>query len=203
MKTQGANALERPRVLLVDDDTMVLSILEAQLGSTCDCVSVSDARTALQVLAEREFDVIVSDQVMPYMTGDQLLAKVAQLWPEVERLLITGYADLGSVIKAVNAGKISHYLAKPWQGEELAEAVLAAFQRSAAVRQQKLAYQQACVERHQALNALEEGWEFLKEVTQIPRKPGLRLRSEHPQRRHLIRSASGEPTLLEVLPDGE
>lgn len=202
MNTQGSTVALRPRVLLVDDDAMVLSILEAQLSPTCDCVAVSDGRVALERLAERDFDVIVSDQVMPFMTGDQLLAKVALLWPQVERLLITGYADLGSVIKAVNAGKISHYLAKPWQGEELAEAVRAAFLRSTAVREQKAAYDQACVERRQALSALEEGWEFLKEITQIPRKPGMRPRSDL-QRPRLIRSASGEPALFEVVPDQE
>jgi DNA-binding NtrC family response regulator len=200
VNTQVDSAVVRPRVLLVDDDAMVLAILEAQLISTCDCVAVGDGRLALERLAEQEFDVIVSDQVMPFMTGDQLLAKVAQLWPQVERLLITGYADLGSVIKAVNAGKISHYLAKPWQGEELAEAVRAAFLRSKAVRHQKVAYEQACVERRQALSALEEGWEFLKEVTQVPRKSGLRPRAEG-IRSHLIRSANGEPALFEVLPD--
>lgn len=200
MNTQVVSTVVRPRVLLVDDDAMVLATLEAQLSSTCDCVAVADGRLALDRLAEQEFDVIVSDQVMPFMTGDQLLAKVAQLWPQVERLLITGYADLGSVIKAVNAGKISHYLAKPWQGEELAEAVRSAFLRSLAVRQQKAAYEQACVERRQALSALEEGWEFLKEVTQTPRKSGLRPRSDA-QRSHLIRAANGEPALFEVLPD--
>ncbi|MFN8613358.1 MAG: response regulator [Vulcanimicrobiota bacterium] len=199
MKPQGAGA-ERPRVLLVDDDTMVLAILEAQLGPTCDCTAVSDARLALEALAEKQFDVIVSDQVMPYMTGDQLLTRVAESWPEVERLLITGYADLGSVIKAVNSGKISHYLAKPWQGEELAEAVRAAYRRCSAARQQKLDYQQACAEREQAIAALEEGWEFLKDVTQIPRKLPTRPRQDA-ARQHLIRSSSGEPALFEVVPD--
>lgn len=199
MNTEGPPASARPRVLLVDDDTMVLAILEAQLSPTCDCVAVDDGRLALEKLSEQEFDVIVSDQVMPFMTGDQLLAKVAQLWPHVERLLITGYADLGSVIKAVNAGKISHYLAKPWQGEELAEAVRAAYLRSAAARSQVAAYEQACVERRQALSALEEGWEFLKEVTMVPRK-GLRPRGEL-QKKHLIRSTNGEPALFEIIPE--
>lgn len=198
MNTQDAAQEARPRVLLVDDDTMVLAILEAQLRPTCDCVAVSDGRGALEKLGEQEFDVIVSDQVMPYMTGDQLLAKVAQLWPLVERLLITGYADLGSVIKAVNAGKISHYLAKPWQGEELTQAVRAAYLRSAAAREQKTAYAQACLERRQALSALEEGWEFLKEVTQVPRRLG---QQRQVFRNRLIRSADGEPALFEALPD--
>lgn len=192
--------MDRPRVLLVDDDVMVLAILEAQLGATCDCVAVDDARLALEKLAEQQFDVIVSDQVMPYMTGDQFLALAAERWPEVERLLITGYADLGSVVKAVNAGKISHYLAKPWQGEELAEAVWAAYGRCRGVREQKAALAQACAERRQAMAALEEGWDFLKEVSQIPRKSTPKSRSEG-QRARLIHSVSGEPTLFEALPD--
>lgn len=190
--------VNRPRVLLVDDDTMVLAILEAQLKPTCDCVAVSDGRLALEKLAQQEFDVIVSDQVMPYMTGDQLLAQVAQTWLQVERLLITGYADLNSVIKAVNTGKICHYLAKPWQGGELAEAVNVAFQRSQAAREQRSSYERACADRRQALDALEEGWEFLKEVTQLSRRSKSRA-----QRGHLSRSATGDFALLEVIPEGD
>jgi DNA-binding NtrC family response regulator len=169
---------KRPKVLLVDDDEMVLSILEAQLAPFCDCVALSDSRLAMDRLAAEEFDVIVSDQVMPYLTGDQLLAKVAQQFPEVERLMITGYADLGSVVKAVNCGRICHYLGKPWKGEELAEAVRAAFLRSSGQRRQRQAYEDACSERKQALQALEQGWEFIKEASLIPKRAGLRAKSQ-------------------------
>lgn len=147
---------ERPRVFLVDDDEMVLAAMEDQLCSFCDCVTVHDPRRALALLAEQPFDVIVSDQVMPHISGDQLLAKVYQCWPEVERILITGQADTRSVARAVNQGQIFYYLSKPWDSGQLIEAVQKAYIRAVEKRQHQEVFRQACQERNQALQALEE-----------------------------------------------
>lgn len=121
---------QRPRVLLVDDDEMVLSVLADQLRKHCDCHTESDARQALTVLESEVFDVIISDMVMPNMSGDQFLAEAYHRWPHTERILITGYADTDSLVRAVNGGKIFYYLKKPWNTSELLEAVQAAHRRS-------------------------------------------------------------------------
>lgn len=147
---------ERPRVFLVDDDEMVLAAMEDQLCSFCDCVTVHDPRRALALLAEQPFDVIVSDQVMPHLSGDQLLAKVNECWPEIERILITGQADTRSVARAVNQGQIFYYLSKPWDAGQLIEAVQKAYKRARERRQHLEVFRQACQERNQALQALEE-----------------------------------------------
>lgn len=147
---------ERPQVFLVDDDEMVLAAMEDQLSSFCDCVTTHDPRRALALMAERRFDVIVSDQVMPHMSGDQLLTKVYQCWPQVERILITGQADTRSIARAVNHGQIFHYLSKPWDAGSLIEAVHLAYSRARQQREVESRFRQACQERSQALQALEE-----------------------------------------------
>lgn len=121
---------QRPRVLLVDDDEMVLAVLADQLRKHCHCHTETDARKALAVLENESFDVIVSDMVMPHMSGDQFLTAAYQKWPQIERIVITGYADTDSLVRAVNGGKIFYYLSKPWKANELLEAVRAAHQRS-------------------------------------------------------------------------
>jgi DNA-binding NtrC family response regulator len=143
---QNSQVPERARVLIVDDDELVLATMQRQLSRHFDCQTVSDSRQALVIVAEGGIDVIVSDLSMPYLSGDRLLAQVYECWPEVERLLITGHADISSVMRAVNQGKIFSYLVKPWATLELIEAVEGAYQRGLAVRQLKVAYKQACAE---------------------------------------------------------
>jgi YesN/AraC family two-component response regulator len=74
---------------------------------------------ALKILENKLVHVIISDQRMPQMTGVELFEKVQEKYPDPVRVLLTGYADMNAVIDAVNKGKIFHYLAKPWNEEEL------------------------------------------------------------------------------------
>lgn len=120
----------RPRVLLVDDDEMVLAILEDQLAEHCDCICVSDPRQALVWLAADEFDVLVSDQIMPHLSGDQLLAKAAEQRPGTERILVSGYGDPAALQRALEAGRITAHLAKPWSVARLLDTVLSAALRA-------------------------------------------------------------------------
>lgn len=143
---QTKNSFDRARVLLVDDDDLVLATMQRQLSKHFDCRIVNDSREALVIVAEGNTDVIVSDLSMPHLSGDRLLARVYECWPEVERVLITGYADLDSVLRAVNNGKIFSYLVKPWAPAELIEAIQGAYQKALEVRNLKAAYQQTCEE---------------------------------------------------------
>lgn len=168
---------QKPRVLLVDDDELVLAVMHDQLRKRCHCVAVQDPREALEMLSQQEFDVLVSDQVMPHLSGDQLLAKAYQNWPQTERILITGYADVTSILRAVNNGQISHYISKPWKAAELIDSVMQAAQRVQRRRAQQEAYETACKERGQALQALEEGRSLVRELARGTPRPGLRPKS--------------------------
>lgn len=112
----------RPRVLIVDDEAAILSSLRRELEDEYDCVTASHAEAARQAVSETKqqaFACIISDQRMPGENGSQLLAWVRQQSPDTSRILLTGYSDFESVVEAVNAGGILHFLNKPWEPSQL------------------------------------------------------------------------------------
>ena len=69
--------------------------------------------------------MLLSDQRMPEMSGSELCATVKQRFPDVIRMILTAYSDIGSVVEAINGGQVSRYFIKPWREEELADAIRA------------------------------------------------------------------------------
>ena len=88
-------------------------------------VTSTNAETALSLLEDEQIAVIVADQRMPGLTGDEFLARAKDL-SEATRILITGYADINALIRAVNRGQIYTYVAKPWEPSQLRVIVLKA-----------------------------------------------------------------------------
>lgn len=70
-------------------------------------------------MATQPVDLIMSDARMPVMDGATLLAETHRLYPATSRILLTGYADLTMIIKAINEGQIHRYISKPWNDEEM------------------------------------------------------------------------------------
>lgn len=110
-------------LLIVDDEEDVLLSLRAMFRRDYEVVTATRAKEGLELLSKRAFHVVVSDQRMPDMNGVAFLARVSELFPDVVRLMITGYADINSVIAAVNQGHVFRYIAKPWDPAELESAV--------------------------------------------------------------------------------
>jgi PAS domain S-box-containing protein len=109
---------EKRRVLLVDDEPQVLVALEDLLSEEFDVLKAQSGEDALRVMrGEPEIAVVITDQRMPRMTGDEFLTRLDQ--HAATRILLTGYADLSAVIRAVNEGKIFAYVTKPWNAEDL------------------------------------------------------------------------------------
>jgi two-component system, cell cycle sensor histidine kinase PleC len=109
----------RESVLLVDDEPQVLVALEDLLSDEFTIFKTESPETALR-LAEREpsIAVVLSDQRMPGMNGDELLSRLHHSC-DASRILVTGFADLAAVVRAVNEGRIFAYVTKPWRPEEL------------------------------------------------------------------------------------
>lgn len=107
-------------VLLVDDEESILNSLRRLLrGQPYDVVLATSGVQALEIMATRPIDLVMSDARMPGMDGATLLAEVHRLYPATSRILLTGYADLTTIIKAINDGQIHRYISKPWNDEEL------------------------------------------------------------------------------------
>jgi signal transduction histidine kinase/response regulator RpfG family c-di-GMP phosphodiesterase len=110
--------VEKRRVLLVDDEPQVLVALEDLLSEEFCVLKAQSGEDALKVIrGEPEIAVVITDQRMPKMTGDEFLTRLDK--HGATRILLTGYADLSAVIRAVNEGKIFAYVTKPWNAEDL------------------------------------------------------------------------------------
>jgi DNA-binding NtrC family response regulator len=90
-------------------------------------LSAPNAADAFEILATTEVGVILCDQRMAGMEGSAFLSRVRYMYPEVTRMVLSGYTDLQSVTDAVNHGAIFKFLTKPWVDEELDEALREAF----------------------------------------------------------------------------
>ncbi|MEW6279077.1 MAG: ATP-binding protein, partial [Candidatus Eremiobacterota bacterium] len=118
VEASGRSAAALPAVLVVDDEPQVLSTLRDLLEDDYDLITVTDGRQALEVLRDRDISVVLTDQRMPSMTGDQLLARAAEC-SRATRVLLTGYIDHPALVRAVNDGHVYAYIPKPWDPAQL------------------------------------------------------------------------------------
>jgi DNA-binding NtrC family response regulator len=116
---------EAPRILFVDDEVNILRALRRLFRrQPWQQEYVESGREALAVWDEKgPFDVVVSDQRMPGMTGAELLREVRTRHPDSVRIILSGYAEFQSVLAAVNEGAIYKFLTKPWEDEVLLQTV--------------------------------------------------------------------------------
>ncbi|PKO35265.1 MAG: sigma-54-dependent Fis family transcriptional regulator [Betaproteobacteria bacterium HGW-Betaproteobacteria-7] len=127
-------ALRRlPAVLVVDDELRSQEALRRTLEEDFVVFCASGAAEGMEIL-EREqpaaaIRVILCDQRMPGTTGVQFLRDVRQRWPDIVRIILSGYTDAEDIITGVNEAGIWQYLLKPWQPEQL----LLTLQRAAEV----------------------------------------------------------------------
>jgi PAS domain S-box-containing protein len=113
----------RRRILVVDDDELVLENTVAMLEDlNHEVIRAPTPFMAIDILETRsDIDLVVTDQIMPAMTGTQLIEVIRQRWPAMPIILATGYAELGTPV-----GAAVRRLAKPYTQRDLAEAVRAA-----------------------------------------------------------------------------
>jgi CheY-like chemotaxis protein len=121
---------ERHRILIVDDEEAILETMQFTFEDDYDVLTSADAETALELLRENApVAVVISDQRMPNMTGVEFLARVFEGHPNTVRMILTGFADMGAIIKAINDGHVYAYITKPWEPDELKQVVRQAVDR--------------------------------------------------------------------------
>jgi DNA-binding NtrC family response regulator len=120
-----------PRLLLVDDEADMLDFLERVLRRsfqvyrfTCPVAALSEARAT-------RFDVLITDQKMPALSGLELLEQVAQLQPETVRVLISGFTEVPEIAAALARSHIHNFVLKPIDAIRLIEAIDTATERAA------------------------------------------------------------------------
>lgn len=133
-----SDAPRNRRILIVDDEEFVLRALRRGLrdeGYTL--LTCSRPTEALELLREHPVDVVLSDQLMPELTGLELLTAVRERFPDCMRVLLTGHADMQTAIDAINHGAIFRFLTKPWDDTELKVVLHMAFEQQALERENR------------------------------------------------------------------
>jgi response regulator RpfG family c-di-GMP phosphodiesterase len=110
-------------LLVVDDEADVCDSVHDLLRREFNVLKARSAEEGFKIMQEHEVHIIMTDQRMPKITGVEFLSNIRQGHPHAIRLLFTGYADLESIIAAINQGHIFQFLKKPWRPEELLAAV--------------------------------------------------------------------------------
>ncbi|MBX9582820.1 MAG: response regulator [Gemmataceae bacterium] len=106
-------------ILVVDDEEEILFSLRGLLRQEFEVHTAQTGAEAVDLMRRHMFHVILTDQRMPQMNGVELLRQAREVSPWSVRMVFTGYADIKSVIDAINQGQIYRYLTKPWDPDEL------------------------------------------------------------------------------------
>lgn len=123
-------------VLFVDDEEQVLNALRRVfLDENYHIRTAASATAALAIMEQESVQVLVTDHRMPGMTGAELLREVKKRWPETIRIMLTGFADIQSIMGAVNEGAVFKFITKPWNDEDLRLTISLALQQYALIRE--------------------------------------------------------------------
>ncbi len=116
------------KLLLVDDEPDIVDSLSRTFRRDYTILTAGSGAAAIELLGREQVDLIISDQRMPGVTGDAVLKFALQTQPEAIRILLTGYADLESLVRCVNEAGIYKYISKPWEPENLRLTVVRALE---------------------------------------------------------------------------
>lgn len=111
--------MEKYNILLVDDEEDNLALLYRTLRGTYNLERTTSPLKALEILKEKNFELVISDHKMPEMDGVEFLKQVQLNSPTTMRILLTAYSDANILIDAINYAKIYRYIKKPYNPEEL------------------------------------------------------------------------------------
>lgn len=108
-----------PSILVVDDEVRSLESIKRILGNRFDVHTADNAADARAILEREWIQVLVCDQRMPDMTGIEFCQMAREQYPDIIRMIISGYTDSEDIIGAINKGGIYQYITKPWHPDEL------------------------------------------------------------------------------------
>jgi signal transduction histidine kinase/class 3 adenylate cyclase/CheY-like chemotaxis protein len=130
-----ASSSKKHKILVVDDEPDNLDLLYRTFHREFKVLKADDAYQALDILeTEGDITVIISDQRMPMMSGTEFLSLTAQKYPDIIRIILTGYTDVDDLVDAINAGQVFKYVTKPWDDTDLRQVVHQAIDLHTALR---------------------------------------------------------------------
>jgi two-component system, NtrC family, sensor kinase len=152
------------KILCVDDEKNVLRALERLFLDDDYGIFLADSgEEGLKILEEEgPFQVVISDYRMPVMNGVDFLKAVYQKQPETVRIVLSGYADAGAIVAAINDGHIYKFIPKPWNDEELRVTINNSLERYFLQKNNRELIEQLAVVNHQLEEKVRERTEQLE-----------------------------------------
>lgn len=103
-----------PKILIVDDECLVIETLQDAFSKEpYEVLSAESAAEALDIMAMKQIDVVISDDQMPGLTGTEFLTQVRKRYPNTTRIILTGHANLETAINSINEAEIYRFFTKP------------------------------------------------------------------------------------------
>jgi signal transduction histidine kinase len=114
VKTEPADT-----VLYVDDEPRNLSSFNAIFRKYYKIHIATSAEEGIEIMERNPIHLVITDQRMPNITGVEFLEKIVNRYPDVTRIILTGYSDTDAIIGAINRGHVYKYITKPWKTDDL------------------------------------------------------------------------------------
>lgn len=121
------------RILIIDDEPGILSVLSSLLGEAYQCRTATSANEALEHLREETYDLVLSDIMMPGMSGLDLLQEITRLTSDTVVILISGNLNIQSAVEAMRRGAFD-YVTKPFNLSDVETAVARALRHHALLK---------------------------------------------------------------------
>lgn len=107
-------------VLVIDDEVNILnSLRRVFMGEKITMYTLSDPKETFEILKQKKIKVVLVDERMPYISGLELLKKIKELYPNIVRILFTGFSEMKVAEEAVNEAAIYRIITKPWNDTDL------------------------------------------------------------------------------------
>src|SRR5207302_6124393 len=119
----GVGGPRKSGVLLVDDERPNMLVLRRIMEIGYNIYEADSGKQALEIADKTDIDVVIADHRMPEMTGVEMLEELRARKPDVAGIVLTGFTDPPALISAINRARVFRFLKKPWQPEDILEAV--------------------------------------------------------------------------------
>jgi response regulator RpfG family c-di-GMP phosphodiesterase len=154
-------------LLCIDDEPNILNALKRLLRKeNFRLLTATSGKEGLQCLAENEVHVVVSDQRMPEMNGTEFLKEVKTRYPDIIRIILTGYTDVDSISEAINEGHIYKFFLKPWNDQNLKLEIRQALEQHALMQDNRWLHDQVLQQNEELKKINENLEEIVLERTQ-------------------------------------
>lgn len=187
------------RILLVDDEPNVLKALQRVFRQeNYEIVLAGNGAEAIDLLRNGAFHLMISDYMMPGMTGAQVLKQAKAIQPDMIRIMLTGHADTGAVMGAVNEGAVYKFILKPWNDDDLRVTVAIALEQFDLIQKNRMLLKENAKKTNEISALAKMSVTNRSQLAIMLHKRGL-LNSQQVQEMHRLQQAHKEPIIKLLL----